>query len=455
MSDKRDVYTAIAARERASRIEAERLLEVKSRELYTKKNELEKSARELGEANALLSEIMAVAPNGIILCTQEYVIRDVNPTCLRRLKTSKSNMVGKRLGAFFDDIETRLNATPQGEFFIDCITTQPVAGDAFSSEVRGFSGAIAADCRFLIFFHDITDRLLAQERRMRVEKQMDEARRLEAIGTLSAGIAHEINTPIQFIGDNLDYLRDALAKIHHSYLGFNQLYAAARKNEQYNDLISSIDAYNHSVALPELISEISEALQESRDGIHQVRDIVLLMKEFAHPGGWDAESVDLNKIVENVIKLSRSRLKGAIEIKLEKAEDLPEIQGRRGQIQQVILNIVMNALDAVEDSDRQAGLVCIRTWCDGDFAKIAISDTGAGVSEELKEKIFNPFFTTKPVGKGTGQGLALAKDCVVKGHNGRLGLIDRDGFTTTFLIELPLINDPSKAQTEQDDVYAA
>ena len=303
-------------------------------------------------------------------------------------------------------------------------------------------------------FTDISKRLHNEERRKQVEQQIDEARRLEAIGALSAGIAHEINTPIQFIGDNLDYLKDALQKIYESYNHYDALRAAVGRGGAYRDELQSIDDFNKSIDLVSLIQEIIAALQESRDGIRQVRDIVLLMKEFAHPGSGEKEETQLNKIIQNVVTLSRNRQKGVAEVELALAEDLPTVRCRHGQIQQVILNIFLNALDAIEEAKPAIGRVCIQTSFDEEYVRITISDNGPGVPKALKEKIFNPFFTTKPVGKGTGQGLALAKDCIVKGHEGRLKLIDVEGFTSTFLIKLPRNPTISETHTEFENVYA-
>ncbi|MEO1243346.1 MAG: ATP-binding protein [Pseudomonadota bacterium] len=450
-----DILKAIAAREKASRQEAERLLDEKSRELYAKNLELGQSASELKSANSLFWEIMNVAPNGILLCGGDFVINSVNPACERKLNAEGSDMKGRPLTEFFPDIAAHLPSDQDGEFVIDRLEAKRACGDDFTVEISGFAGPINKDIRYLLFFHDISGRLQREAQRKQVEQQVDEARRLEAIGALSAGIAHEINTPIQFIGDNLEYLKDALGQVHESYNRYEALRSALDQGRPYSDQLAAIDEFNSSINLLALIPEVIAALTESRDGIRQVRDIVLLMKEFAHPGSGDKEEADLNKIAQNVVTLCKNRHKNLTEVEFDTAADLPSVRCRRGQIQQVILNIVLNAIDAVEEANPEQGRVRIRTAFDDDYVKIAISDNGPGVSAKLREKIFDPFFTTKPVGKGTGQGLALAKDCVVKGHEGRLSLINLDGFATTFLIELPLKSTISEIQRERNDVFAA
>ena len=454
MNDNIDLYKSIATRERESRAEAERLLEQKSRELYKKNIELEETAGELSSANSLLSKIMRVAPDGILLCSEEFAILDVNATCEKKLECERSTLIGSSIEEFFPSITTNLKGLVKGEFFIDQMDAVLPSGEALSVELRGHVGFISDNAKYLLFFHDITKRLLAQDQRKRVEKQVDEARRLEAIGALSAGIAHEINTPIQFIGDNLDYLKDALQTIYETYALYDKLKEAAGTSS-YQDHIQAIDDHNRAIKLAELIAEITSALTESREGIRQVRDIVLLMKEFAHPGSGAKEETDINKIVRSVASLCRNRQKNIADLEFDLASDLPLVICRRGQIQQVILNIVLNALDAVDEVCEKDGCVKIATRCENDHVVIAISDTGSGVPTSLKEKIFDPFFTTKPVGKGTGQGLALAKDCIVKGHSGSLCLADVPGFATTFLIELPIKPELISLNLEYPHVTAA
>ncbi|MEL7487676.1 MAG: ATP-binding protein, partial [Pseudomonadota bacterium] len=236
---------------------------------------------------------------------------------------------------------------------------------------------------------------------------------------------------------------------------YDALRAAAKNDKAYAPELQSIDAFNASINLPATIAEIAAALTESGDGIRQVRDIVLVMNEFAHPGAAENEATDINRVIDTVVKLSRNRQSEAAEVVVDLALDPPKIMCRRGQIQQVILNIVVNAMDAIDDMEGRNGRILISTHIEADHLVIRISDNGAGVPDDLREKIFDPFFTTKPVGKGTGQGLALAKDCIVKTHNGRLRLVDLEGFATTFQIDLPLSGRAAEEKTEPGDAFAA
>ncbi|MEO0398950.1 MAG: HAMP domain-containing sensor histidine kinase [Pseudomonadota bacterium] len=231
--------------------------------------------------------------------------------------------------------------------------------------------------------------------------ELDERQRIEAISALAGGIAHEINTPIQFISDNLIYLRNAV-------------------NDTSSDML--------------------EAIEESLEGVEQIRDIVVLMKDFASSGSGDVDRTDLNDIIQNVAKVCRGRDRDVFSIKMELDAALPMVQCRRAQIQQVITNILVNAIDAVEGYATGESSICIRSERIDDEVRICFSDRGPGISENIREKIFHPFFTTKPTGAGTGNGLSLAKDVVVKGHGGRLCLGKRNGYATTFVLALPIDN---------------
>ena len=425
------------------------------RQIVKSWQELQKSANALKNANDLLAEIMKVAPNGVLLCTKDFVIGEANPAAERQLGISKSELLGRRLDDLLPGASTALPRDNGGEFFLERSEAVRANGDRFPVEIHGYAGPINKDYQYLLFVHDMTEREQAKKRREQIEQQMEEARRLESVGALAAGVAHEINTPMQYLGDNIEYLNDALTKIHTSYTRYDVLKEAAAQDDNYRNEVHAIVEFNNSVNLLSLIKEIMAAMAESREGIQQVRDIVLLMKKFAHPGTGDMEEVDLNEIARNVIAISKYRYKGNAEVELDLAEDLPGVLCHRGQIQQVLLNIALNAADAVDEAKPDNGRIRLQTSFDDAFVKIAISDNGNGVPESLRQKIFDPFFTTKPVGKGTGQGLALAKDSIVKVHGGRLRLTDVDGFSTTFFIELPRKSEMSKFNREGNDVFAA
>jgi signal transduction histidine kinase len=161
------------------------------------------------------------------------------------------------------------------------------------------------------------------------------------------------------------------------------------------------------------------------------------MREFAHPGTDIPELADINQVVQSALTICRSRAKHIATIDTDYMLAPPKIMCRPSQIQQVIVNIVVNAVEAIEEQDMPDGKIIVRTSMSGQFIRIEIGNNGPSISEKLREKIFNPFFTTKRIGKGTGQGLALAKDIIVSQHGGYLRLVETPDLPTTFVIDLP------------------
>lgn len=223
---------AFAKKEQLRRLEVEKMLGEFRQALSDRDAELEASATALTSTKTLLYEIMTAAPKGIILCTPDFIIRELNPAGGRKLGGRVEDIIGRSLDEFFPEASKFLASKGDGEFSLDALNANDLSGSPITVEVQGFAGAFTSEFRYLLLFRDITDKLKEHERRRLFEQQIDEARRLEAIGALAAGIAHEINTPIQFIGDNLDYLKDALKNIHQSYTRYEKLRAAAADDER-------------------------------------------------------------------------------------------------------------------------------------------------------------------------------------------------------------------------------
>ncbi len=373
---------------------------------------------------------MAAAPDGILICDRNLHILDCNQRAADQFGHSRTQLHGLSLEHLIPGAGGSFTHFT-GAFHLEApLNGQRYDGTEFPVEVHGYVDGDQVQGSYVIFTHDITARVKAQNRQHQIQEQIDETRRLEAIGSLSAGIAHEINTPIQFIGDNLGYLSDSLARVFASYRTYYGLHhPQASGSDQHGAALVKTD-------LDGDIQEISDALRESLEGIKQVRDIVLLMKQFAHPGSGAMAPANLNEIVHNVASICKNRWKHIGRIDLELADHLPKIYCRVGQIQQVILNLILNAIDAIEEDNLENKKILVETNYDTDFVVISISDTGLGIPDHIKNRIFDPFFTTKPVGKGTGQGLALAKDVIMKGHGGRLQLVEKPGYATTFQILL-------------------
>lgn len=244
------------------------------------------------------------------------------------------------------------------------------------------------------------------------------SQKMEAIGRLAAGVAHEINTPIQFIGLNLEYLQSELRE---------------------SALRSSLDT--------SLTTRAHDAIDDSLDGIHHISKIVSAVKAFGHPGSEDMVDVDVNEVIKNTLVVATNMTKAKADVQVELG-DLPHLPCLQTELSQVFLNLIMNAVDAISETGRR-GVVTVRTTVEDASAVIAIADTGTGMSPEVLSKAFEPMFTTKAIGLGSGIGLALCWSTIVDQHQGSLTCESEPGMGSTFTIRLPLSRtaDQSSAST--------
>ncbi len=254
-----------------------------------------------------------------------------------------------------------------------------------------------------------------------LERQLAQTQKLESIGQLAAGIAHEINTPIQYIGDNGKFLEEA----------FRDLVRAAETG--------GADALDENT-FDYLRTEVPNAIEQLLEGVDHVARIVRAMKEFSHPGPVEKTPMNLNRAIESTALVSRSEWKYVARLATDFDPELPLVPCLAGEFNQVMLNLIVNAAHAISDVVGDSGArgeIQIRTRRDGSFAEIRVSDTGCGIPPAIQQKIFDPFFTTKPVGKGTGQGLAIAHSVIVQKHGGSIQFESAPGRGTTFIIRLP------------------
>jgi signal transduction histidine kinase len=292
---------------------------------------------------------------------------------------------------------------------------------------------------------DVTELRAAQRERDQLETELRLSQKLEAIGQLAAGIAHEINTPSQYVSDNLSFIQRAVNGLMPLLESFEPLLAiAATSVEQKVATSSAVDDYRALMVdadLEYVRREIPLAIQQSREGVAQIKKFVLAMKEFSHPGADEKEAVDLNRAIEATVMVARNEWKYVAEVEMNLDDTLPPIEAIPSSINQTILNLVVNAAHAIEDvvkSGGGKGRITISTRLDGGFAEIAVADTGCGIAAENLGRIFDPFFTTKKVGKGTGQGLAIVQRVVVDRHGGAIDVQSHVGEGTRFVVRLPI-----------------
>lgn len=260
------------------------------------------------------------------------------------------------------------------------------------------------------------------EARERAVSELRQAQKLEAIGRLASGVAHEINTPMQFIGDNLRFVTD----------GVSDLLALATRAP--HDEADAAD-------LPYLQANLPTALANAADGVTRVATIVRSMKQFAHAGDVALSHVDLNETVRSTLTIAAHEYRLVADLTVDLA-DLPRVECNGSEISQVLLNLVVNAAHAIADRvgtepDGSRGRITIRSRVVDDCVVLSVADTGGGIRPSIQHRVFEPFFTTKDLGRGTGQGLSISSAAVNR-HGGSLSFETTAGYGTTFYIKLPL-----------------
>ena len=273
-----------------------------------------------------------------------------------------------------------------------------------------------------------------------LQRQLVQAQKLESIGQLAAGIAHEINTPIQYIGDNAKFLEEGFRDLFRLVDSGGHL-AEALRSVNKTDLVIAWDDVVGRTDLEYLRGEVPLAIEQLLQGVDHVARIVRAMKEFSHPSSVEMTLVDINRAIESTALVSKNEWKYVADLTTDLDPDLPPVPCVVGEFNQVVLNLIVNAAHAIADVVRgteQKGLLHIATRRKDQFVEIRLSDTGTGIPENIQSRVFDPFFTTKDVGKGTGQGLALAHSVIVQKHQGSIRFETKHGAGTTFIIQLPL-----------------
>lgn len=288
---------------------------------------------------------------------------------------------------------------------------------------------------FLLLGADITERKI-------MEMQLAQAQKLEAIGQLASGIAHEINTPTQYVGDNIRFLKDSFGDILNLLGKYNQILKNVEKENVDNENMSQINQAIEKTDIEYLMEEIPIAIQQSLEGTERITSIVHAMKEFAHPGIKQKMLVDLNQAIASTITVARNEWKYVANLSTDYDSDLSLVSCFPNEFNQVILNLIVNAAhaitDVVEKGLESKGTISISTKKIDDWAEIRITDTGSGIPNAIRPRIFDAFFTTKEVGTGSGQGLAISRSVIVDKHGGELNFETEMGKGTTFIIRLPI-----------------
>ena len=392
-----------------------------------------------------------------IVADAERRILAFNPAAERIFGYSASEITGKSVSSLLPEASQDKHArdyaryeTGGGRSVVDRVRelhARRKSGEIFAIDMMLSAFKVDGEQLFSAVIRDISSRKA-------MEQQLLRAQKLEAVGQLAAGIAHEINTPTQYVGDNIRFLKDS----------FREILALIERLRQLADTATDgrILSADLGKALQEtdtdyLLAEVPTAIDQSIDGVDRVSKIVRAMKDFSHPA-TERTPLDINRAIASTATVASNEWKYIAELQTDFDPDLPAVPVMPGDFNQVILNMIVNAAhaigDVVGDGGSSRGTITLATRRVDDRAEIRISDTGCGMTPEVAARIFDPFFTTKAVGKGTGQGLAMAHNVVVVRHGGTIKVESTPGVGTTFIIRLPL-DAPESAAPGNDDIQAA
>ena len=303
-------------------------------------------------------------------------------------------------------------------------------GSCFPGEYSVSVAGDGSDAKLIIVVRDVSERIA-------LEEKLNQAQKLESIGQLAAGIAHEINTPIQYVNDNIRTISEYLTDIRAIAEEYRKLMIALEQGGVLSEQVAALRALEKQLDLEFILDDAPNAMEQSLQGIQRVSEIVKAMKNFSHSGGGQVSMLDINASIQSTLTVTRNEYKYIADIETEFGE-LPLVECHAGELNQVFLNLIVNAAHAIEEKGDGRGLIRISTSVpEAGYVEIAIADDGKGIPESIRHKIFDPFFTTKEVGKGTGQGLNLAFQVIEQQHKGRIYLDSTEGKSTQFRLKIP------------------
>ncbi|MEI9941872.1 MAG: DAHL domain-containing protein [Pseudomonadota bacterium] len=409
----------------------------------------EKVALQAAERMARLNEtrinaIIAGAREGIVRLGPNAEVRSWNPAAAQMFEAEWTLIQGTSF--------LNLAVLPEAQFaFLSWLTRVDTDGRVDRADywheisfVSASGRIFAAECSVArrdpaidedttLFVRDISqDKLL--------EAELRQAQKLESVGRLASGIAHEINTPIQFVADSCFFIGEATKEMFRLIRAYSALLTKSTMGAMQEAVLAKAAALEEEADLAYLLDGVPKSIETMADGLSRVAELVAGMKTFAHPDQKEKVLVDLNHALKSTLSIACNEYKYVANVETDLVE-LPQVLCHAGEVNQVILNIIVNAAHAIAERTKgsdERGLITLRTRLEQDVVRISISDTGNGIPLEVQARIFDPFFTTKAVGRGTGQGLAIARSVVVDKHGGELSFETQIGEGTTFHIRLPI-----------------
>ncbi|MFZ5428208.1 MAG: two-component system sensor histidine kinase NtrB [Thermodesulfobacteriota bacterium] len=398
----------------------------------------ESSARHaLGVREAILEGIGAAA---ITIDAQSFTIQDMNSAARQLFGIDRESWRGRPYGELLGRHLTNLSG--------NSLEMSPGPGNqARTGEflLRRPDGKLVPVSRTVI--HGTADNrkylfevLFDISAKKAMERQLGLAQKLESIGLLASGIAHEINTPIQYVGGNLGFLQEAFRELAALIARYEELVAGSGCAQE---LGGRIEDARRAARLDSLLAEIPDSISDSLAGVERVASIVSAMKRFSHPESAGKRLLDVNKAVESTITISSNEWKYHSEMRTELDPALPPLFCSPGDFNQAVLNVVVNAAHAVSERFQgtdSKGVITVSTFQENGWIAVKVQDTGVGIPKENLDRIFDPFFTTKEVGKGTGQGLAIVH-AVVERHGGNISIESVPGQGTVFTLRFPAVRE--------------
>jgi len=394
-------------------------------------------------SNDFLENIMESVTNAIFVISPEEKVDLANRAAIKITGYTVDELVDKPFSTLFED-ETYKKINKR---FIKV----KMFGDKVSqyeTEMIRKDGEKFFVLLSLSSFHEVGDIVsvvvTAQDitHRKQLERDLLQAQKLESVGQLASGIAHEINTPAQYVGDNVRFLQESFNDIIELISGHNSLLKAVKAQNILAELVSSVEEINDEIDINYLLEETPKALKQSIEGIEHIASIVRAMKDFSCPEVENNVAVDINQAIANTITISRNKWKYTADIKTDFDPALPLVYCLPGEFNQVMLNLIVNASDAVgraaADKPLDKGTITISTRQDNESVEIRIIDTGTGIPPEIRSRIFDPFLTTKGIGEGVGCGLSVCHDVIVKKYGGTITFETEIGKGTEFVVCMPI-----------------
>ena len=407
--------------------------------------------RALADERSLLGQIVESLPFEVALkgrdhrfvgCNSAFAVRAGFASPEEVIGLRATELTGDRASVAFQEQDEDLMAAGEQLLHQQLIVTdddgQPQQAELSRVPVRGADGSVSG---LLILLVDTSER-------SRLEAQLADASKMEAIGQLASGVAHEINTPIQFVGDNIAFIGSTFQQLLPVLAQAEALAKAVATGEAAHESAAALLTAIEEADLEFALEEVPGAIEQSVEGIDRVTKIIRGLKEFAHPGGDEPEPSDVNHAIQSTVAVAANEWKYVADVQFDLAPDLPPVSCMPAKLAQALLVIIVNAAQAIGEANDGGssgrGKIKLSTRVVGDACEIRIADDGPGMSKEVRDRIFEPFFTTKGVGVGSGQGLPIAQRIIITDHNGTLDVLSEVGDGTTFVIQIPIQAEPQR-----------